>query len=410
MDNVKLFYWQGINRFQQKQKGNVIALNAQVAQQILLARGLQRIKVQRNWQFSSQPKSTELCDLLAQLATLLQSAVPLKNSLQILLQNCVNIALYRWLSKLLLDLESGLSFSQALQKQQVTAINDYLTAQELQLIRVGEMTGTLAKVCQQIASYRQQALALQRKVQKILLYPVIVLSVSLILTWLLLLFIVPQFAAMYGNNQLPIFTALLLSLSESLQQHWWHFLLLIGLLGYLIRSRLKYSARCRARKALLMQKLPLLSKIIQLNRLINFCRNLQVMLQAGIPLNQALESFLPQQQSWQKQIIQSGDSILILEVRRILNWLGQGYPLYQSLSEPFFPEQAQQMLKVGEKSGKLSTMLQHIADSYQLRLDHQIDLLSQMLEPLLMLIIGGLIGLIMLGMYLPIFNMGSLIQ
>ncbi|NBI40854.1 type II secretion system F family protein [[Haemophilus] felis] len=410
MDKLKLFNWQGINRFQQKQRGSIIALNPQAAQQMLLARGLQRIKLQRNWQLPRRPKETELCDLLVQLATLLQSAVPLKNSLQILQQNCVNIALYAWLSRLLVDLETGLSFSQAIQKQQMHSQVAYLTAQELQLIRVGEMTGNLAQVCQQIASYRQQALALQRKVQKILLYPAIVLSVSLILTWLLLLFVVPQFAAMYGNNELPTFTAVLLTLSTALQQYWLHMLSLFALFGWLLRSRLKNSAAWRAKKIVFMQKIPLLRGIIQLNRLISFCRNLQLMLQAGIPLNQGLNSFLPQQLSWQKQHIESADVVLTTEVRRILNCLGQGYPLYQSVSEPFFPEQAQQMLEVGEKSGKLGLMLQHIADNYQQRLDHQVDLLSQMLEPILMLIIGSLIGLIMLGMYLPIFNMGSLIQ
>lgn len=410
MDKLKLFNWQGINRFQQKQRGSIIALNPQAAQQILLARGLQRIKLQRNWQVPRRPKATELCDLLVQLATLLQSAVPLKNSLQILQQNCVNIALYAWLSRLLVDLETGLNLSQAIQKQQMRSQVAYLTVQELQLIRVGEMTGNLAQVCQQIATYRQQALALQRKVQKILLYPAIVLSVSLILTWLLLLFVVPQFAAMYGNNELSTFTAVLLTLSTVLQQYWLHMLSLFALFGWLLRSRLKNSAAWRAKKILFMQKIPLLRRIIQLNRLISFCRNLQLMLQAGIPLNQGLNSFLPQQLSWQKQQMESTDVVLTTEVRRILNCLGQGYPLYQSVSEPFFPEQAKQMLEVGEKSGKLGLMLQHIADNYQQRLDHQVDLLSQMLEPMLMLIIGSLIGLIMLGMYLPIFNMGSLIQ
>ena len=98
------------------------------------------------------------------------------------------------------------------------------------------------------------------------------------------------------------------------------------------------------------------------------------------------------------------------EVRSILQWVSQGYPFSESVSSHLFPMEAQQMLQIGEKSGKLALMLRHIADNYQEKLNHQIDLLSQLLEPLMMLIIGSLIGIIMMGMYLPIFNMGSVIQ
>lgn len=411
MNKLKLFYWQGINRLQHKQRGTIVAESAVVAQQILLARGLQRIKIQRNWQFATPPKGAEMCDFFVQLAMLLQAAVPLKSCLQMVQQHCVNIALYRWLSAILQDLETGLRFSQSLEKQQ-NHKQSYLTTQELQLIRVGEMTGNLAEVCQQIADYRQQALALQRKVQKILLYPMLVLAVSMILTCLLLIFIVPQFAEMYGGSQnLPFFTALLLHFSNVLQQYGWHFLLFLLLLSVLFQFRIKHSVRWRARKAALIGYMPLLNRIVDLNRLVSFCRNLHLMLQAGIPLNQALNSFLPNKVAWQQnQLDREEDVMLSKQVRSILTSIGQGYPLYQSVSEPFFPSQAQQMLQVGEVSGKLALMLRHIANNYQQRLDHQIDLLSQMLEPLLMVIIGGLIGLIMLGMYLPIFNMGSLIQ
>ena len=134
------------------------------------------------------------------------------------------------------------------------------------------------------------------------------------------------------------------------------------------------------------------------------------MLQAGIPLNQALQSFLPKQQSWQTKPQLQGDLVLITEVQSALHWIQQGYPFSASVSGHIFPPAAQQMLQVGEQSGQLPKMLQFIANDHQQQLDHQIDLLSQMLEPLLMVIIGGLIGLIMLGMYLPIFNMGSLVQ
>jgi len=412
MRKLKLFNWHGVNRLQQKQKGTIVAESAVMAQQQLMSRGLQHIKLQQNWQLNSKPKNTEVCALLSQLATLLQAAVPLKNSLQILLQHCTNIALNSWLRQLLKDIESGLVFSQALEKQNVEKQNQYLTYQDRQLIKVGEMTGKLPTVCHEIAQHKQQALALQRKIRKILLYPVLVLGISLILTALLLLFIVPQFAAMYDNSsaQLPTFTQVLFTLSQGLQDYWLHLLICITLTILFIRARLKHSPWFNRQKIRLINAMPVLNRIVQLSRLVGFSRSLFLMLQAGVPLNQALQSFLPQNPSWQRSPNVQGDWLLIEEVQSILHWLQQGYAFSASVSGHIFPLAAQQMLQVGEQSGQLPKMLQFIANDHQQQLDYQIDLLSQMLEPLLMVIIGGLIGLIMLGMYLPIFNMGALVQ
>ena len=412
MRKLKLFKWRGINRLQQKQKGTIVAESAMIAQQQLMSRGLQHIKLQQNWQLNSKPKSEEVCALLSQLATLLQAAVPLKNSLQILLQHCTNIALNAWLRQLLKDIESGLAFSQALEKQHLGKQHTYLTYQDRQLIRVGEMTGKLPTVCHEIAQHKQQALALQRKIRKILLYPVLVLGISLILTALLLLFIVPQFAAMYDNSsaQLPTFTQVLLTLSQGLQDYWLHLLTCMTLTTLFIRARLKHSPWFNRQKIRLINAMPVLNRIVQLSRLVGFSRSLFLMLQAGVPLNQALQSFLPQNPSWQRSPNVQGDWLLIEEVQSILHWLQQGYAFSASVSGHIFPLAAQQMLQVGEQSGQLPKMLQFIANDHQQQLDYQIDLLSQMLEPLLMVIIGGLIGLIMLGMYLPIFNMGALVQ
>lgn len=404
---LNMYRWKGYNRLQQKQQGIIIAESKIQAQQELFTRGLQNLKLQQNWQLGYKPKKAEVCDLLMQLATLLQAAVPLKNCLQILLQNCTNIPLNRWLRKLLADIESGLSFSQSLENQ-----GQFISLQERQLIKVGELTGKLADVCTQIAKHRQQALALQRKLQKIMLYPTLVLSISLILTVLLLLFIVPQFAEMYEGNQtqLPVFTTVLLTLSGGLQDYFWPFIFFILFVIFLIRYQLQRSLWLNQLKSTFISATPVFGNIAQLSRLVGFCRSLQLMVQSGVPLNQALQSFLPQTQSWQISPKLQGDCLLITEVKSMLHWITQGYRLSDSVSSALFPLQAQQMLQVGEQSGQLSIMLWHIADNYQQQLEHKIDLLSQTLEPLLMLIIGTIIGLIMLGMYLPIFNMGSLIQ
>ncbi|WP_442778762.1 MULTISPECIES: type II secretion system F family protein [unclassified Avibacterium] len=404
---MKLFNWQAYNFLQQKQQGMIVAENVEMARQALFQRQLQNIKLQRNWQLPRKPKANELYELINQLALLLKSAVPMKQSLQLLAQNCTVISLNLWLGQLINDLESGLSFSQGIEKQ-----GKYFSQQEQQLIQVGEMTGKLAQVCEQIAQHRQRSLILQRKIQKILLYPMLVLGISLLLTLLLLIFIVPQFAEMYANNgaNLPVFTTFLLHLSEGLQQHFWQLGCLFILTLVFIRFRLKRSSRLIKWKNQCLSKMPILGKITQLARLIRFSQALALMLRSGVPLNVALQSFLPKRQSWQVEKNDVADQVLNQAVETALYWLNQGYKLSDSVASDFFPMTAQQMLKIGEESGQVAQMLQHIADKYQQDLNHQVDLLSQLLEPLLMLIIGGLIGAVLFGMYLPIFNMGSMIQ
>ncbi|OOF49172.1 type II secretion system protein F [Rodentibacter genomosp. 1] len=404
----KLFYFQGQNALNQIQKGSIIAESAQQAQFQLMNRGLTNIKLKRNWQLNSKPKNTEISTLLNQLATLLQSAIPLKNSLQILQQNCTQLSLNSWLEKLLHAIESGLSFSQSIEQQ-----GKYLTQQEIQLIQVGEMTGKLAIVCGKIATHRQKSLALQRKLQKIMLYPSMVLGISLLLTLALLLFIVPQFAEMYQGNhaELPPLTSLLLSTSHFLKEDMGIVICLTLISVLLYQLKLKHLVWFQQQKARIISTLPIFGNIQYLSRLVNFSQSLNIMLHAGVPLNQALNSFLPHIHTWQKSSKTTiNDHILDTEVRSILQWVSQGYRFSESVSSHIFPMEAQQMLQIGEKSGKLALMLQYISESYQEKLNHQIDLLSQMLEPLMMVIIGSLIGIIMMGMYLPIFNMGSVVQ
>lgn len=403
----KLFYYRARNTLEQLQKGSIIADSIRAAEFQLMNRGLTNIKLQQNWQFNNKPKNAEISALLNQLAILLQSAISLKNSLQILQQNCTQLALNEWVEQLLQSIESGLSFSQSIERQR-----KYLTRQEIQLIQVGEMTGKLALVCGKIASHRNRSLALQRKLQKIMLYPSMVLGISLSLTLMLLLFIVPQFAEMYqsNNSELPTLTRVLLTMSNFLREELYILLLLSLFLGLFYHLKFKQSPHFKQQKARIIALTPIFGKIQQLSRLVNFSQNLHIMLQAGVPLNQALNSFLLRAQSWQIKTPLTSDAVLDSEVRSILQWVSQGYAFSDSISSRLFPMEAQQMLQIGEKSGKLALMLQHIAENYQEKLNHQIDLLSQMLEPLMMVIIGGLIGIIMMGMYLPIFNMGSVVQ
>lgn len=404
---LKCYQWKAQDRFQQSQKGRIIAENSETARQLLFARGLQQIKLQQHWLFPFSPNTTEICTFLTQFSVLLQSAVPLKDCLQLLLRNCTHLVLNQWIRGILQYIDSGFSLSEAL-----VHYPKLLNTQERQLIKTGEMSGKLAEVFAQLAAAKQQQLKLQQKLQKILLYPMMVLAISLTLTILLLLFIVPEFAQMYDNNQaeFPFFTQLLMQLSAFLSAYFLQFFGLLMALFVFIKLKLKNTLGLQKIKATFISHTPIFGHIVQLSRLVKFCRNLHLMLHAGIPLQQALQSFLPLSPNWQKQVDVHDDWLLHQQISLMLEGIQQGYLFSDSVSATLFPDEAQQMLYIGEKSGNLEQMLRHIADSYQQQLDHKIDLLSQLLEPLLMLVIGGIIGLIMLGMYMPIFNMGAIIQ
>lgn len=403
MVRLKMFYWRGIDSLQRKQKGIVIAEDSLLAMYKLRQQGITQIKLQRYWLLSRKPKTAEFGEFVNQLSVLLAAHIPLKQSLQILLKGATNVELYQWINNLLKDIERGLVFSQALEHYP-----RYFSLQERQTIKIGEISGKLALVLQQIALHKTRILALQRKVQKVLLYPVIILLVSLSLSFLLLLFVVPQFAEMYGNiHNLPVFTQTLLSISSFLQEHW-ICLVIANLILFIFGSYLvKHSRYFQYKKEKLISHLPWINRLLQLSRVIQFSQGMQLMMQAGVPINQALSSFLPNEKQWEDAVLMTWLQQQIKDIQHLVN---QGYSFSESVGSELFSTQLQQMLKVGEETGQLGKMLQHIAENEQQRLDHQIDLLSQLIEPLMMLIIGSLIGFIMVGMYLPIFQMGSMIQ
>lgn len=394
------FRWKGLNKFQEKEQGEIIARTKEYAQKDLLQRGFTQLLIQRNWKLNTAPTTHDLSQFFSQLGMLLKATIPMKTALQIILQDCTQLGLYPWISALIASLNQGYSLSYALLKE-----NKYLTPQELSLIKIGEKTGKMSYLLEQIANHQKRRVALHRKVQKIMLYPSVVLGISLILTLLLLIFIVPQFSQMYKEHQqtLPIFTQFLLILSQFIRTQGIYLGIVIASIAIFIKyfypqiiTRLLYLFRYYA---------PFFKNFNTLNRQYYIAQNLGLMLNAGIPLEEALSCFIQPSNKFHK-----ADPLLQISISKTHRFLLQGYTFSMAVSSYLFSPQAKKMLQLGEQTGTLPIMLEKIAEDTQEKLNHQIDLLSQLIEPLLMLVIGGLIGLIMLGMYLPIFNMGSLIQ
>ncbi|MCK3655685.1 fimbrial protein [Pasteurellaceae bacterium Macca] len=402
MKAIYQYRWQAKNTLQQKQKGQTLATNSHEVEQQLLQQGYTQIRITRNFSLPQKPKQNAINAFIQQLAQLVEAKIPLKTALSLLLSQCENPLFYRWLHSILKAIESGFSLSLAfLQAEEKTGYQP-LSSQELQLVKMGELSGHLALILKNMAHSREKSEKLRQKVKKILFYPLFVLIISLGLSLFLLFTIVPKFAELYHNKEktLPLLTQTLFNLSEFLQQQFF-FISLVCLFIFSIGIMLQRKTAVITRWSYLcLNYLPLLKPIIRQSRLIFFCQYCALMLSAHIPLDRVLHSFLNKKAT---------DQILQREIQHCLQRLRQGHRFFEGLNPAVFSQTMVQMVQVGEQTGNLATMLNYIADSTQQQLDYQIDLFAQLLEPLLMLIMGTIVGTIIVGLYLPIFDLGGVI-
>lgn len=398
MFKVYEFHWKAVNRFQQKQKGKLLAQNQEELEQRLIKKGFQQIKISRNFIFPKNPKSEEVTQLISQLALLINAKLPLKQALSLILENTQNIKLYLWLEEIIRSIELGYSFSTSLEN-----LNRYLYSQEIQLIKMGEMSGKLGIILENIAKSRSESEKLFSKVKKIMFYPVMVLVITLTLSIGMLVLIVPKFAELYSakDKTLPFITEVLFFLSNLLIDNYTFMLFLFVLSGILLSFLAKKTTVITKIKYHILSNFPVFKNIIAQSRIIYFTQNVALMLNASLRLDLILETFLSNKQA---------DPILQKECQSVLTLIKQGYAFSECLNTDVFESQTVQMLSVGERSGKLAEMSEYVSQIYKKKLDDQLDILSQLLEPALMVILGGIVGTIIVGLYLPIFDMGSLVE
>ena len=398
MFKVYEFHWKAVNRFQQKQKGKLLARNQDELEQRLIKKGFQQIKISRNFILPKNPKSEEVTQLISQLALLINAKLPLKQALSLILENTQNIKLYLWLEEIIRSIELGYSFSTSLEN-----LNRYLDSQEIQLIKMGEMSGKLGIILENIAKSRSESEKLFSKVKKIMFYPVMVLVIALTLSIGMLVLIVPKFAELYSakDKTLPFITEVLFFLSNLLIDNYTFMLFLFVLSGIFLSFLAKKTTVITKIKYHILSNFPVFKNIIAQSRIIYFTQNVALMLNASLRLDLILETFLSNKQA---------DPILQKECQSVLTLIKQGYAFSECLNTDVFESQTVQMLSVGERSGKLAEMSEYASQIYKKKLDDQLDILSQLLEPALMVILGGIVGTIIVGLYLPIFDMGSLVE
>lgn len=401
---LEQYLWRGHNAKGEKLRGELSAASLILAKAEIRRQGiiLQSIKKKTGGLFARvRGKKLTAKDntlLLRQLATLLSAGIPVVQSLEMVAQAQANDNGKKMLYAIKKDIESGTSFSKALRHYPTN-----FSTLSCNLLAAGERAGTLDRMLERVASYAEKSESLKKKIKKALTYPAAVISIALLITAGLLIFIIPTFKQVFDgfNAELPAATRIVIALSDILRHYGW-----IGVVGFVMSLYLlKHAYR---KNTTLIEKidklslwLPILGNILEKAAIARFARTLATTFAAGLPLVDALQSVAAA----------TGNVIYSKATLQIRDEVSHGLKIQRAIHNThLFPPLVVQMIGVGEDSGSLELMLGKVADLYEEDVDHAVDNLSTLLEPLLMLILGVLIGGLVIALYLPLFKLGAVIQ
>ena len=403
-DGVTLgtFVWEGTDKRGAKMKGEQQAKNANLLRAELRRQGIKPsvVKAKSKPLFGSKGRNItpkEIAVFMRQIATMIKSGVPIVQALEIIGSGHKNPKMAEMVNAIRLDIESGSPFNEALGKYPVQF--DELTRN---LVKVGEAAGVLETVLDSIATYKENIETLKGKIKKALFYPITVIAVAIIVSAILLIFVVPQFEAVFQGfgADLPAFTKMIIAASDFMVSYWWVILgvAVISIFGFIFAY--KRSPALQHSMDRMMLKIPIIGQVLHNAAIARFSRTLATTFQAGVPLVEALESVAGA----------TGNSVYEKATHRIRDDVAVGYQMNMAMKQVnLFPHMVVQMTAIGEEAGALDTMLYKVADFYEEEVNNAVDALSSLIEPLIMIFIGIVVGGMVIGMYLPIFKLAAVI-
>ena len=331
------------------------------------------------------------------LATMMTAGVPLVQAFEIVGRGHENPSVQDLIMAIKADVESGSSLAEALAKHPL-----YFDALYCNLVHAGEQAGILETLLDKIATYKEKMESIKGKIKKALFYPTAVLAVAFIITAILLIFVIPQFEEMFSSfgADLPALTQMVIAASRIFQDWWWAIFGAIGGAIYgIIYIKKRSMAFNRALDSMVL-KLPIIGNIITKATIARFARTLSTMFAAGMPLVEAMETVAEA----------SGNYVYTQAILGMRDDVATGQQINITMKETgLFPNMVVQMLAIGEETGSVDTMLSKVADFYEEEVDNMVDGLSSLLEPIIMAVLGVLIGGLVIAMYLPLFKMGEAI-
>jgi len=395
------FLWEGTDRNGKKIKGKGLANDEASVRADLRRQGVvpTRIRKQSKGLFAGRGKITtaDIALFSRQLATMLAAGIPLVQSFEIVGNGHENAAMQKLILSVKADVEGGSALAEALAKHPL-----YFDDLFVNLVEAGEQAGALESLLDKIATYKEKTEAIKKKIKKALTYPAAVLAVAFIVTTILLIFVIPSFEDLFKGfgADLPTFTRMVIDLSAFVRTQG---VFLAGGIGIAIGAFLYFKKRSRKFRHYLdrlMLKLPIIGPIIQKAAIARYARTLSTMFAAGVPLVEAMESVAGA----------TGNIVYEEAVLTMRDEVATGQRLQVAMENTdLFPNMVIQMIAVGEESGSLDEMSSKVADFFEDDVDNAVDNLSSLLEPMIMAILGVLVGGLVVAMYLPIFKLGAVV-
>ena len=399
-DKNLVFAWEGKDRAGKVVAGEIPAKDEATVRADLRRQGITPSKIRKKSKGLGGKKKITPKDVTVfsrQLATMMSAGVPLVQAFDIVGRGHDNPAMAEMILSIKTDIEGGTALTPSLAKHPLQ-FNDLFC----NLVQAGEQAGVLDTMLDKIATYMEKTESIKGKIKKALFYPASVIIVAVVVTAVIMIFVIPQFKSLFSGfgADLPAFTLLVVSISDFMVEWWWLLGLGLGMTGYAIGESYKRSPQLREAVDRGMLKFPIIGPILHKAAVARFSRTLATMFAAGVPLVEALNAVAGA----------TGSVVYAEAVLKMRDQIATGQSLQLSMRQVgLFPHLVIQMTAIGEEAGSLDTMLGKVADFFEEEVDNAVDALSSLLEPLIMVVIGGLVGSLVVAMYLPIFKMAAAI-
>jgi len=396
------FVWEGTDKRGIKMKGEQPAKNANLLRAELRRQGITPSIVKQKAKplfggAGSAVSAKDIAFFSRQMAIMMKSGVPIVSALEIIASGHKNPRMKKLVETIRTDIEGGSSLHEAISRHPVQFDELYRN-----LVRAGEGAGVLETVLDTIATYKENIEGLKGKIKKALFYPVMVIVVAMLVSSIMLIFVVPQFEDVFKGfgAELPAFTQMIVNLSRFMVSYWWVMLgaVLGAVFGFLYAYR--RSPKMQHTMDRLILKVPVIGQIMNNSAIARFARTTAVTFKAGVPLVEALGIVAGA----------TGNKVYEEKVLRMRDDVSVGYPVNMAMKQVnIFPHMVVQMTAIGEEAGALDTMLFKVAEYYEQEVNNAVDALSSLLEPMIMVFIGIIVGGMVIGMYLPIFKLGAVV-
>lgn len=396
------FVWVGTDKRGVKMKGEQLAKNANLLRAELRRQGINpgQVKPKPKPLFGasgSPVKPKDIAFFSRQMATMMKSGVPIVSALDIIASGHKNPRMKKLVDTIRTDIEGGSSMYEAVSKHPVQFDELYRN-----LVRAGEGAGVLETVLDTVATYKENIEALKGKIKKALFYPIMVVVVAMLVSGIMLVFVVPQFEDVFKSfgAELPAFTQMVVNLSRFMVSWWWLIFLIV--VGSAVGAIMAYKRSPKMQHAMdrFVLKVPVIGQIMHNSAIARFSRTTAVTFKAGVPLVEALGIVAGA----------TGNTVYEEAVLRMRDDVSVGYPVNMSMKQTnLFPHMVIQMTGIGEEAGALDAMLFKVAEHYEQEVNNSVDALSSLLEPMIMVFIGTIVGGMVIAMYLPIFKLGAVV-